>query len=95
MNRVDKIKNRLLEAFTFEHLEIIDESAAHAGHSGAMQSGGGHYSAILVSPVFHEKTLIQRHQLVYRALGDLLRTDIHAFSMKALTPSEYSPQENY
>lgn len=89
MNRIDKIKYKLAEAFSFEHLEIIDESSAHAGHAGAMQSGGGHFSAVLVSSAFQDKTLVQRHQLVYRALGELMQTDIHAFSMKAFTPSEY------
>jgi stress-induced morphogen len=44
-----------------------------------------------VSPAFTGKRLIQRHQLVYAALGDRMREEIHALSMKTLTPEEFQP----
>lgn len=84
---------RLTSALSPDHLDIIDDSMAHAGHVGAMQ-GGGHFYAIIVSEAFTGKTSVQRHQMVYQALGDMLHSDIHAFSMKVYTPSEYSTQGN-
>jgi len=50
---------------------------------------GQHFQAIIVSPAFAGKRPIQRHQLVYAALGDRMREEIHALSMKTLTPEEY------
>lgn len=81
------IKQLLSEALQPERLEIIDNSAAHAGHAGA-RSGGGHYHVTIVSPLFEGKSLVQRHQLIYRALGDLMKQQIHALGINALTPSE-------
>jgi BolA protein len=89
IDRVEKIRNALEAALAPVHLDIVDDSLAHAGHAGATASGGGHFSALIVSEAFEGKNPVQRHQLVYRALGELMRTDIHAFSLKAFTPSEY------
>jgi BolA protein len=86
--RVELIRSALEKGLAPTHLQITDDSAAHAGHAGAM-SGGGHFSALIVAEAFDGKSAVQRHQLVYRALGDLMRTEIHAFSIKAFTPSEY------
>ena len=88
--RIETIKTRLHDALHPVHLEIIDDSHAHAGHAGAIQSGGGHFTAIIGAEAFQGKTLVQRHQLVYKALGDLMRTDIHALVIKASAPSEAS-----
>jgi BolA protein len=68
-------------------LELIDNSAEHAGHAGAKQ-GGGHYSVTIVASLFDGKTMVQRHQLIYQALGDLMKNEIHALGINALTPSE-------
>jgi BolA protein len=68
-------------------LEIIDESHLHAGHAGA-RSGRGHYVLRIRAAAFSGKTPLQRHRLVYEALGDMLQTDIHALSIKALAPGE-------
>lgn len=89
-DRVAKIKAALA---TLEptHLELSDDSHAHAGHAGAA-SGGGHFSAVIVAEAFAGKNPVQRHQLVYRALGELMSAEIHAFSLKAFTPSEYQQQ---
>jgi BolA protein len=93
--RVEKIRQRLEERLQPDQLEIIDDSLSHAGHAGAMASGGGHFSATIVSRAFEGKTLVQRHQLVYQALGELLQSDIHAFSLKAFTPLEYQNKGNH
>jgi acid stress-induced BolA-like protein IbaG/YrbA len=50
---------------------------------------GQHFEALIVSRLFEGKRLVQRHQLVYRALGDRMREEIHALSMRTLTPEEH------
>ncbi len=87
-DRVDKIRALLEAALQPRELDLHDDSAAHAGHAGALQSGGGHFSVYIVADAFAGKSLLQRHQMVYQALGDLMRTDIHALMIKALTPEE-------
>lgn len=54
-----------------------------------VEGDGRHFNALIVSPEFAGKRLIQRHQIVYAALGDRMREEIHALSMKTLTPDEY------
>ena len=54
-----------------------------------VEGDGQHFTAVIVSPAFAGKSRIQRHQLVYAALGDRMREEIHALSMKTLTPDEY------
>jgi len=88
-NRVEMIRVRLQQALRPESLEITDESAKHAGHAGA-QSGGGHFVVSIVSRMFEGKALIQRHRLVYDAIGDAMHTEIHALSITAKTPEEVS-----
>lgn len=83
------IRQKLNAALSPELLEVLDNSTAHAGHAGA-QSGGGHYHVTLVSDAFDGKSLVQRHQLIYQALGDMMKQDIHALGINALTPSEHS-----
>lgn len=54
-----------------------------------VEGDGAHFQAVIVSPAFAGKRPIQRHQLVYAALGDRMREEIHALSMKTLTPEEF------
>lgn len=88
----DQIKKILNDALAPERIEIIDNSAAHAGHAGA-QSGGGHFHVTIVADAFENKSLIQRHQLVYKALGDMMKQQIHALGINALTPTEDSKEQ--
>lgn len=81
------IKQKLTESIQPDLIEIIDDSAAHAGHAGAKQ-GAGHYNVTIVAKAFEGKTLVQRHQLIYQILADLMKTEIHALGINALTPSE-------
>jgi BolA protein len=67
-------------------LEVIDDSALHAGHAGARE--GGHFRLLIVSPRFAGKTTLQRHRIIYDALGELMRSRIHALSIRSLTPEE-------
>ena len=69
-------------------IEIVDDSAKHAGHAGA-KSGGGHFRLIIVSPRFAGCRTMERHRLVYDALGQLMKREIHALSITARTPDEH------
>ncbi|HTC52971.1 MAG TPA: BolA family protein [Steroidobacteraceae bacterium] len=84
--RVEKIRQVLTARLAPLSLEIRDDSAQHAGHAGARQ--GGHFSVTVVSDRFAGCTRMQRHQLVYEAVSELLRTDIHALRIQARTPQE-------
>ena len=55
-----------------------------------VEGDGQHFSAVIVSPAFAGKRLVQRHQIVYAALGERMRAEIHALSMKTLTPEEFA-----
>jgi acid stress-induced BolA-like protein IbaG/YrbA len=57
-----------------------------------VRGDGHHFEALVVSPAFEGKTRVARHQLVYAALGDRMREEIHALSMRTLTPAEYAAQ---
>ena len=87
INRVELIRTRLEQALAPESLNITDESAKHAGHVGA-QSGGGHFIVTVVSSAFEGKSLLQRHRLVYDAIGDAMQKEIHALSITAQTSDE-------
>jgi BolA protein len=69
-------------------LEIDDDSAEHAGHAGAA-AGGGHFSLLVVSGEFRSRSRVQRHQLVYERLRDLMPHRIHALSIRAFAPEEF------
>ena len=85
--RVEMIRERLTNNLHPTELDIIDESARHAGHAGAA-SGGGHFIVTISAGIFKDKTLIQRHRLVYDALDDIMHSEIHALSIQAKTPDE-------
>ncbi|PPD32617.1 MAG: BolA family transcriptional regulator [Methylomonas sp.] len=82
------IRQKLEEVLKPDLLEIIDHSAAHAGHAG--NKGGGHFNITIVSEQFEGKTLVQRHQLIYAIMGDMMKEEIHALGINALTPTENS-----
>jgi len=84
--RVDMIRTRLEKTFAPTHLNIQDESHKHIGHASA--GGAGHFDVEIISTAFEEKSLIQRHRLVYDALDDIMHSEIHALSIKASTPAE-------
>jgi len=70
-------------------LEIVDDSARHAGHAGA-RDGGGHYRLRIVADCFSGLSAMRRHRMVYDALGLLMRREIHALSIDAQAPDESS-----
>ena len=86
-DRVALIRQRLTEALSPQSIDIVDESHKHAGHEGA-KSGGGHFNVTVVASAFEGKKLLERHRMVYNAVGDAMHGEIHALSIKALTPDE-------
>lgn len=85
--RPSAIRTRLEQALAPCEVAVQDDSARHAGHAGA-RDGRGHFSVTVVSPAFDGQDRLTRHRAVYAALGDLMDTDIHALSIRALTPKE-------
>lgn len=88
MSVVDLLRERLAPLAP-ERLDIRDDSAKHAGHAGAKE--GGHYAVTIVSARFAGLATMQRHRLVYDAIGDLMRQGIHALSISAKAPDEIQP----
>ena len=86
-NRVAAIEAALEAAFRPGSLLVKDQSHLHAGHSGAAD-GRGHFEVILVSDAFEGKSRLQRHRMVFDAVGQLMETDIHALSINAYTSAE-------
>jgi len=84
--RMVAVRERLTAALAPERLEIVDQSAAHAGH--ASSGGAGHFVVDIVSAAFEGKGLVARHRLVYGALGELMQHEIHAVSMTVKSPGE-------
>ena len=81
------IKRRLEKRLDLIHFEIKDFTGRHLNHK--LHEGGFHLETTIVSDNFIDKTLIERHRLVYDAMGELMKHEIHALSMKTLTKSEW------
>lgn len=86
-SRQAQIRTELEKSFQPTELLIKDQSHLHAGHEGA-KDGKGHFDVTIVSEAFAGENRVQRHRMVYDALGKLLETDIHALRIKAFAPSE-------
>ncbi len=82
-----EIKKRLEEKLNLIHFEIKDFTGRHLNHK--LHEGGFHLETTIVSNDFTDKTLIERHRLVYDAMGELMKHEIHALSMKTLTKEEW------
>jgi BolA protein len=83
--REARLRRRLHEAFSPQELIIEDESHRHAGHPGAA-GGQSHFRVRIVAEAFRGVPALARHRLVYAALTDMLRDDIHALAIEALVP---------
>jgi len=83
----DEIRRRL-GALAPARLELVDESARHAGHAGAAPGGNTHWRLTIVSAAFAGKATVARHRMVYEALGDLMQNPIHALAIRARAPDE-------
>ncbi len=88
MHPVEQSIRERLAALKPVRLDLRDESAQHAGHAGARPSGGSHWQLTIVSEVFRGASGVSRHRMVYEALGDLMKRDIHALKIEALAPEQ-------
>jgi BolA protein len=89
-DRRERLTFRLEDGLRPDLLEVIDDSHRHAGHAGAAD-GRGHFTVLIVSQRFAGLGTLKRHKLVYEVVGDMMTTDIHALSIKALAPGEPIP----
>ena len=84
---VRDMKTRLEAHLTLNYFEVKDFTGRHLNHN--LHEGGFHLEAVIVSDNFKSKNLVQRHRMVYDAMGELMKHEIHALSMKTLTPNEW------
>lgn len=89
MHPVEQAMRERLAALDPATLDLRDESGQHAGHAGARPSGGSHWHLTIVSEAFRGKTAVARHRMVYEALGDLMKTDVHALRIEAFSPEQF------
>jgi acid stress-induced BolA-like protein IbaG/YrbA len=77
MLTASELKNYIMQGLACEHIEVLGDD-------------GQHFEAVIVSPLFTGKNMVQQHQLVYQALGDRMREEIHALSMRTFTPEAWA-----
>ena len=87
MQTIDHIRERLRSRLQAESVEIENQSHLHVGHAGAA-GGGGHYAVTVVSKTFEGLNTLTRHRLVYAAVEDLMKKEIHALSIQAYSTDE-------
>lgn len=83
-----EMRSRLENAMALTHFEVKDFTGRHLNHK--QHDGGFHLEAIIVSLDFEGDNLVQRHRKVYEAMGELMKHEIHALSMKTHTPAEWA-----
>jgi BolA protein len=83
--REERLRRRLIEEFQPLELQVDDESHLHAGHAGAA-GGASHFRIRIVAEAFRGKLPVARHRMIYAALGDLMKSEIHALAIDASPP---------
>ena len=84
----DIISEKLSAALSPQELQVIDESALHAGHAGARAGGDTHFQVRIVAAAFTGLARVDRQRLVYAALADEIAGGVHALALTTLTPEE-------
>jgi len=82
------IRERLMVALEPVRLDVINESELHAGHRNSPGTSESHFRVLIVSPMFAGQSRVNRHRLVNEALGDLLKSRVHAMAIHAYAPGE-------
>ena len=82
------IEEKLTAALSPDHIEVVDNSAKHAGHAGANPEGESHFAVMVVSEAFAGKNRVQRQRMVYEALAEEMAGPVHALDLKTLAPGE-------
>lgn len=80
------ISAKLRQSFSPIHLDVIDESHQHAGHSGSRPDGESHFRVKIVAEAFRAKSRVEQHRMVNAALADELRERVHALAIQASSP---------
>jgi BolA protein len=88
MNTVDRIRTTLTQGLAPERLDVIDESALHAGHAGAVPGKTTHVRVHIVSAAFNGKSRIERHRLVNDLLAAEIAAGLHALAIEARAAGE-------
>ena len=83
----EQVLSRLKKDLNIKHFEVKDFTGRHLNHK--LNDGGFHLETVIVSDDFKDKSLIERHKMVYKAVGNLMKHEIHALSMKTLTINEW------
>ncbi|MFP6660092.1 MAG: BolA family protein [Myxococcota bacterium] len=91
--RVDWIEKKLREGLDAQRVEVVDEGHLHAGHAGA-KSGRGHFRALIVANRFDGLSRVARQRLVFEVLAAEMQSEIHALTMRTLTPAEAELSES-
>ncbi len=86
--RADRMHAVLTQHLTPSRIEVVDDSASHAGHAGAASGGQTHYSVLIVSDRFTGLSRVARHRLVTGALAPEFEGGLHALSLTLRTPAE-------
>ena len=81
-----EMERLLKEAFSPTRLDVVNDSAKHAGHSGDDGSGESHFTVVIEAPIFAEKSRLERQRMVNRALGDIPGERVHALAIQASAP---------
>ena len=77
----DEIRDRLEAAFNPSHLDVVDDSESHRGHSGFQEGGESHFNVAITAPAFEDMSRIARHRAVHAALGPQVINRIHALAL--------------
>ena len=88
MSVAETIEQKLQDALTISHMELIDESHKHAGHAGARPGGESHYRLLIVSPDFTGKNRVARQREIYKILRDEMAGPVHALSLDVRSPED-------
>ncbi len=88
MTAIDRIRSTLTQGLVPERLEVIDESALHAGHAGAVPGKTTHVRVRILSAAFKGKSRIERHRLVNDLLAPEIAAGLHALAIEARAPGE-------
>lgn len=83
-----EITERLTAAFAPSHLDVINDSARHRGHSGDDGSGESHFTVVIESTAFAGLSRLERQRRINQALGDLPGQKVHALAIRARAPGE-------
>lgn len=87
---LDAIRDKLTAKFDPDRIEVEDDSARHAGHSGHREGGESHFNVVIEAKAFQGMPRVARQRAIYAALSEELAGPVHALSVKALAPGEGS-----